>query len=153
MFDELVELQTLEKTHTMTNDLEKHSLTILIGLTQRSHLLNNRKWKNCSLNSTIFLPDTGLTSGQTGNSKSISPQTMTDKHKAKASLPTSINLKDGITVELALLHKYGIITTLTFSNYASPFPAQRKPNGRLRLLVDLCQINNLISEDYVNNNH
>ena len=56
-------------------------------------------------------------------------------------------------VELALLHKYGIITTLPFSKYASPIFAQRKPNGRLRLLVDLRKINNLITEDYINKNH
>ena len=31
--------------------------------------------------------------------------------------------------------------------------AQRKPNGRLTLLEDLRKINNLISEDYTNNNH
>ena len=53
------------------------------------------------------------------------------------SIPTPNNLKDDILVELALLHKYGIITTLPFSNYASPIFAQRKPNGKLRLLVDL----------------
>ena len=69
------------------------------------------------------------------------------------SLPTPINLKDDITVELALLHKYGIKTTLPFSKDASPIFAQRKPNGRLRLLVDLRKINNLITEDYINNNH
>ena len=68
------------------------------------------------------------------------------------SLPTPINLKDDITVELALLHRYGITTTLPFSKYASPVFAQRKPNGRLRLLVDLRKINNLITQDYVNNN-
>ena len=33
------------------------------------------------------------------------------------SLPAPINLKDDILVELALLHKYGIITTLPFSKY------------------------------------
>ena len=38
-------------------------------------------------------------------------------------LPTPINLKEGILVELALLHRYGIITTLPFSDNASPiFP-------------------------------
>ena len=58
-----------------------------------------------------------------------------------------------MTVELALMHYYGIITTLPFSKYASPIFAQRKPNGRLRLLVDLRKINNLISDDYINNNH
>ena len=66
------------------------------------------------------------------------------------SLPTPVNLK---VVELALLHKYGIITTLPFSKYASPIFAQKKPNGKLRLLVDQRKINNLISDDYINNNH
>ena len=51
------------------------------------------------------------------------------------------------------MHKYGIITTLPFSEYASPIFAQRKPNGKLRLLVDLRKINALISDDYINNNH
>ena len=69
------------------------------------------------------------------------------------SLPTPVNLKEDILVELALLHKYGIITTIPFSEYARPIFAQKKPNGKLRLLVDLRKINNLISDDYVNNNH
>ena len=69
------------------------------------------------------------------------------------SLPAPINLKDDILVELALLHKYGIITTLPFSKYSSPIFAQRKPNGKLRLLVDLRKINTLIADDYINNNH
>ena len=51
------------------------------------------------------------------------------------------------------MHRYGIITTLPFSKYASPIFAQRKPNGKLRLLVDLRKINALISDDYINNNH
>ena len=67
------------------------------------------------------------------------------------SLPAPINLKDDILVELALLHKYGIITTLPFSKYDSPIFAQRKPNGKLRLLVDLRKINTLIADDYINN--
>ena len=69
------------------------------------------------------------------------------------SLPTPINLKEDILVKLALLQRYGIITTLPFSKYASPIFAQKKPNGKLRLLVDLRRINNLISDDYINNNH
>ena len=56
-------------------------------------------------------------------------------------------------MELALLRKYGIITTLPFSKYASPIFAQRKPNGKLRLFVDLRKINTLIADDYINNNH
>ena len=69
------------------------------------------------------------------------------------SLPAPKNLKDDILVELALLHKYGIITTLPFSKYASPIFAQKKPNGKLRLLVHLRKINTLIADDYINNNH
>ena len=69
------------------------------------------------------------------------------------SLLTPVNLKEDIHVELALLHKYGLITTLPFSKYANPKFAQKKPKGKLRLLVDLRKINNLISDDYINNNH
>ena len=62
-----------------------------------------------------------------------------------------IILKDDLFVELALLHKYGIITTLPFGKYSSPIFAQRKPNGKLRLLVDLRQVNTFIADDYINN--
>ena len=51
------------------------------------------------------------------------------------------------------MHKYGIITILPFSKYASPIFAQRKRNGNLRLLVDLRKINTLITDDYTNNIH
>ena len=82
--------------------------------------------------------------------------TLTPKDDSPAysqGLPTPINLKEDILVELALLHRYGIITRLPFSKYASPIFDQKKPNGKLRLFVDLCKINNLISDDYINNNH
>ena len=51
------------------------------------------------------------------------------------------------------MHRYGFITVLPFSKYASPIFAQRKPNGKLPLLVDLRKINSLIADDYTNNNH
>ena len=51
------------------------------------------------------------------------------------------------------MHKCGIITVLTFSKCASPMFAQRKPNAKLRLLVDLRKINGLIADDYTNNIH
>ena len=69
------------------------------------------------------------------------------------SIPATINLKSDILVEPALLHKYGIITTLPFSKYASAIFAQRKPNGKLRLLVDLRKINTLVADDYINNTY
>ena len=76
-----------------------------------------------------------------------------DKAVYSQNLPMPIHLKEDFIVELALMNKYGIITVLPFSKYASPIFAQRKPNGKLRLLVDLRKINILIADDYTNNNH
>ena len=76
-----------------------------------------------------------------------------DKAVHSQNLLMPIHLKEDLIVELALIHKYGIITVLPFSKYASPIFAQRKPNGKLRLLVNLRKINNLIADDYTNNNH
>ena len=63
------------------------------------------------------------------------------------SVPMPIHLKEDLIVELALMHKYGIITVLPFSKYASPKFAQRKSNGKLRRPVDLRKINSLIADD------
>ena len=71
----------------------------------------------------------------------------------KQSLPMPIHLKKDLIVELILMNKYGINTVLPFPKYASPIFAQRKPNGKLRLLVDLWKTNSLIADDYPNNNH
>ena len=76
-----------------------------------------------------------------------------DKAVYSQSLPMPINLKEDLMVELALMHKYEIITVLPFSKCASPIFAQRKPNGKLRLLVDLRKINTLIADDYTKNIH
>ena len=64
-----------------------------------------------------------------------------------------IHLKEDLIVELALMHKHGIITVLPFSKYASSIFEQRKPNGKLRLLVDLRKINSLVADDYTNNTY
>ena len=64
-----------------------------------------------------------------------------------------IHLKEDLVVELASMHKYGIITVLPFSKYASPIFAHRKPNGKLSLLVDLRKMNSLIADEYINKNH
>ena len=76
-----------------------------------------------------------------------------DKAVYRQSLPMPIHLKKDFNVELALMHKYGIITVLPFSKYASPIFAQRKTNGKLRLLVDLRKINTVRADDYTINNH
>ena len=49
-----------------------------------------------------------------------------DKSAYSQSLPTPVNLKEDMLIEMALLHKYGIITTLPFSKYASPIFEQKK---------------------------
>ena len=68
------------------------------------------------------------------------------------SLPAPNILEDDILVKLALLQKYGIITTLPFSKHVCPIFAQRKPNGKLRLLVDLRKTNTPTADDYSNKN-
>ena len=66
--------------------------------------------------------------------------------------PTPIHIRDELQIGLALLQYYGIIKTLPFSKYSSPIFAQRKPSGKLRLLIDLRKINHLIRHDYDANN-
>ena len=81
---------------------------------------------------------------------------LTPKHDEPVyaqSLPTPTNLKDDLLVELALMQEYGIITTLPYSKYSSPIFTQRKPNGKLRILVDLRRINHLLKNDYNQHNH
>ena len=76
-----------------------------------------------------------------------------DKAVYSQSLPMPIHMKGDLIVELAFMHKDGIITVLPFPKNASPIFAQRKPNGKLRLPVDLRKINTLIADDYTKNNH
>ena len=76
-----------------------------------------------------------------------------DRAICSQSLPKAIHLKKDSIGELALMQKYGIITVLPFSKNASPIFAKRKPNGKLRLFVDLRKINTLLADDYTNINH
>ena len=69
------------------------------------------------------------------------------------SLPMPIRLKEDLIVELALMHEDEIITVLPFSKYASPIFAQREPNGKLCLILDLQKINSLNADDCTTNNH
>ena len=76
-----------------------------------------------------------------------------DKAVYCQSLTKPIHLKEDLIVELAQMLKYGIITVVPFSKYASPIFAQRKPNGKVRLVVDLQKTNSLLADYYNNNNH
>ena len=64
-----------------------------------------------------------------------------------------MNLEEDLNVEIALMLKYGSIMVLLFSKYASPIFAQRKPNGRIRFLVDLGKISSPIADDCTNKKH
>ena len=76
-----------------------------------------------------------------------------DKAVHSQSLLIPIHLKEDLNVELALMHENEKITVLSSSKYASPTFAQRTPNGKLRLHLDLRKINSLIADDNTNNNH
>ena len=76
-----------------------------------------------------------------------------DRAVYSQNLPMPNNLKKDLIAELALLHKEGIITVLPFSKYAIPIFAQRKPNGKIRHLVNIWKISSLVAEEYTNNNH
>ena len=66
--------------------------------------------------------------------------------------PTPIHLRKELTIELALMHYFGLITTLSQSKYSSPLFAHRKPSGKLRMLIDLRRINHSLKNDYLNTN-
>ena len=143
ILNELRELEQLEKLNPLENT------------NSRNQFLSNFDWKDSTLQPEakqavenllvefhdIFARhrfDVGI-----NTEFKVQLTTLDNRPAYSQSLPAPINLKDDILVELALLHKYGIITTLPFSKYASPIFAQRKPNGKQRLIAD----------DYVINNH
>ena len=71
-----------------------------------------------------------------------------DKTVYSQKIPIRIQLKEDLILELAPMHKYGVITVLPFCKYASLILAQRKHNGKLRLLADLKKINSLIADNF-----
>ena len=59
-------------------------------------------------------------------------------------LCTPTKLKDNLLVELALRQQYGINFILPQRIYSSPFFAKRNSKGKVRIVVDLRRINNLL---------
>ena len=55
--------------------------------------------------------------------------------------PAPIHLRDEILDELALLHHFKVVTTLSHSKYSSPIFVHRKSSGKLRILTDLRRVN------------
>ena len=83
----------------------------------------------------------------------VKPTPKDKKANYSQELRISFKLKEDLKVELALVHKNVTIPVLLFSKYANPILAQGKPNGKLRLLVDMSKINSLIADEYNKNNH
>ena len=152
IFDKIVALRELEKL----DPLRSHD--------ERIKVLQNFKWDKSLLSSSqqtqveellvkynsIFARhrlDIGM---NTDFKVKLTPQH--DEPVYPQSRPTPTNLKDDLLVEIALMQEY-IITPLPYSKYSSPIFAQRKPNGKLRFLVDLRRINHLIKNDYGEHNH
>ena len=67
--------------------------------------------------------------------------------------PVPTHLKEDLIVELVLMHKYRIITVLTFSKYACLFFGLRNPNRNFSLRLDFKEIKALFADDYTTKNH
>ena len=68
--------------------------------------------------------------------------------------PKPIHLEENLIVKLfSMMHKCSYFSVVPFPKYVSPIFAQRKPNGKLRLLADLRKIKSLTADEYANNNH
>ena len=81
---------------------------------------------------------------------------LTSKHDDPAylqSLLTPSNLKDDLLVELFFMQEYGIISILSYSKSSSLIFAQRTPNRKLRILVELRRINHLLKNNSSYHNH
>ena len=127
-------LRRFDWTDTLLTETEKHTIEAI--LVKYHHIIARHR------------TDIGMNTEFT-----VKLKPKDDKAVYSQNLPMPIHLKEDLTVDLALMHQYGIITVLPFSKYASPIFAQRKPNEILRLLVDLKKINTLIADDYTNNKH
>ena len=66
--------------------------------------------------------------------------------------PAPIHPRDEVLIELALLQKFNIITTLSHSKYSSPIFFHRKSSGKLRILIELRRVNHLLRHGYINSN-
>ena len=75
-----------------------------------------------------------------------------DKAVYSQSIPMLIYLKEDLIAQIALRHKYGILTVLPFSKYSSPIFCTEETHRKLTSLVDLRKINTLIADEYTNNN-
>ena len=143
----------------------KEQLNPVKTIGQRKEFFSKFNWEECLLNEDkktrvedllvkyhSFFAGHGLDKGINTEFKvKLTPQH--EKPVYSQNLPTRTNLKEELLVKLALMQEYGLITTFLSSEHSSPIFTQRKPNSKLRLMVDLRQINHLIKLDYGERNH
>ena len=99
-----------------------------------------------------FSPDTEWIMAWTLSSRWTQLQKMIKRYTTEVH-QCQFTCKEDIIVELGLMYKHGTVRVLLISKYESPIFAQKKPNGKLRLLVDLRKFNSLIADDVFKNNH
>ena len=152
IFEQLLKLQEMEKLHPKGNHQDKITF------------LSKFPWEKLALNdeqkavvgellvefSDIFAKHRFEVGYNTDLKKKLTPERSIPIYEQGP--PTPVHLRNQLQVELALMHYYGLITTLSQSRDSSPLFAQRKNSGRLRLLIDLRKVNHLLNNDYVNTN-
>ena len=160
--------QALSQTRILNELRELEKLKPLIPLEDvdfRNQFLSNFDWKDSNLKleakqavGTLLVDFHDIVKQhrfyigkKTGFKVKLTP--LDNRPAYSQSLQAPINVKDDILVELVLLRKSGIITTLPFSKHATPMFARRKPNGKLRLLVDRRKSNTFIADDYISSNY
>ena len=152
IFETLVELKQLEKLDPLQSQEEK--LKFLSNFNWNKSVLNVEQKSKVEDLLVEFNDIFARHRFDVGGNDEFKIKLTPEKPKPvyTQSPPTPIHLREEILVDLAIMQYFGIITTLPYSKYSSPLFAQRKPSGKLRLLVDLRRVNHLIRHDYNSNN-
>ena len=137
IYDEIVKLREEEKLDTTAIEDQRHE--VLANFQWEQSILNPQERQKIEVLLVKYLDIFAWHRLDIGINTEFKIK-LTPKHDEPVyarSLPTPTNMKGDLLVELVLMQEYGIITTLTYSKYSSHIFAQRKPNGKLRILVDL----------------
>ena len=152
IFDQIQHFQGLEKIDPKVNEV--HKQTFLANFKWEKSVLSNDQKVEVQNLLTEFSDIFAKHRFDVGYNTELKIK-LTPEHNSPVyvqSPQTPIHLRNELIVELALMHYYGLITTLSHSKYSSPVFAQRKASGRLRILIDLRRINHLLRNDYINTN-
>ena len=136
----------------------RHGLTKRIPIHFRLDKLHSRSqcqtsnWSPTSSNSRDFCT-ASLWHCNQNRVRSAKFTPLDNKPTYSRNLPVPINANDDILVELARPQKKSFIEKIPMGKYARPIFGRRKPNGKLRLLVQLWKVKTDIADAYIINNH